>query len=142
MSDLNLSQRAVACRAWRWMRGMLATWPDKVPYPGADQWRYAGDGLWVDSHGDAAHEDDMPAALALAMTAGPDLDDPATLGCLLALVREAWGDPRAVTVSYDENDWYAMTCDRDGMVCWDGEKTAGRGPTEAAALVAALDAAP
>ena len=133
-----LARRAVACKGWRWMPRMLAA---HGSHP-SQRWTCLGDGAWVSDEGDVASEEDMPAALALAMTAGPDLDDPATLGCLLALVREAWGDPRAVTVSYDENDWYAMTCDRDGMVCWDGEKTAGRGPTEAAALVAALENAP
>ena len=127
MSDL--AKRAVACKAWRWMRGMLAVWPDGVPYRSADQWRYVGDGLWVDAHGDTAHEDDMPASLALAMVAGPDLDDPATFGCLLDLVREVWLCAA-----------YTMPC-FDGWVAVLGSDRYV-GETEPAALVAALEAAP
>jgi len=63
---------------------------------------------------------------------------PATLGCLLALVREAWGMPTGITVSYpsDEGLW---------GVSWSGATHGGwcgRGKTEAEALVAALEAAP
>jgi len=63
----------------------------------------------------------------------PDLSDPATLGCLLALVREAWGDDSAV--AYNEYRRIYYTCD--------GDRTYSEGePSEAAALVAALEAAP
>ena len=71
------------------------------------------------------------------MTALPDLTDPATLGCLLALVREAWGD-RYASVSCDtqfcswEDRWVYATC---------GTSTSGFS-TEAEALVAALEDAP
>ena len=37
----------------------------------------------------------------------PDLQDPATLGCLLALVREAWGDP-AIYVSIGHGGYYSV----------------------------------
>ena len=68
----------------------------------------------------------------------PDLTDPATLGCLLALVREAWGMPTGITVAYsdDTGRW---------VVSWSGGThggVCGEGATEAAALVAALEAAP
>ena len=79
----------------------------------------------------------------------PDLTDPATLGCLLALVRKAWDDPEA----------YVRTQPRGGRVVWvvyvetagaqisrgpamDSEGLMLYGPTEAHALVAALEAAP
>ena len=69
----------------------------------------------------------------------PDLDDAATLGCLLQLVRNAWGDPLLVT--HGEHD--------DGDVVWTvrqplrhGSRVIGRGWSEAEALVAALLAAP
>jgi len=73
----------------------------------------------------------------------PDLTDPATLGCLLALVREAWGDPEAYTRTRwgppSLPPWAAMVTRRDG------NKTArvptGLGYTEAEALVVALEAA-
>jgi hypothetical protein len=65
----------------------------------------------------------------------PDLTDPATLGCLLALVRQAWGDsslsPNPFTAGWE----YA----------WAGHGTSGPcgyWPTEAEALVAALESAP
>jgi len=68
----------------------------------------------------------------------PDLTDAATLGCLLALVREAWKDPALCALRELCGDW-----------CWSvgrGEvATALRGQaatTEAEALVMALEAAP
>jgi len=63
----------------------------------------------------------------------PDLDDGATLGCLLGLVREAWGC-----------DW--LTCQplltEGGVHGWRVVGTSLQSDhTEAAALVAALEAA-
>jgi hypothetical protein len=83
----------------------------------------------------------------------PDLSDPATLGCLLALVREAW------TRDADLNEWVAYAVPIfDGLETWrvgcfTGEQkmiavcdTATmkivEAATEAEALVAALEAAP
>jgi len=65
------------------------------------------------------------------------LTDPATLGCLLALVREVWGMPTGITVGYssDEALW---------GVSWSGATHGGwcgRGKTEAEALVVALEGA-
>lgn len=64
-SDIEaLARRAVACKGWRWVPGMLG----------------AGTGLRLDEltqHWEAEI---------------PDLSDPCTLGGLLALVREALGD--------------------------------------------------
>jgi hypothetical protein len=65
----------------------------------------------------------------------PDLTDPATLGCLLALVREAWGDPAAHCEQLFRRisgDW-AVFDQSGGLVA--------KGATEAEALVAALEAA-
>jgi hypothetical protein len=65
----------------------------------------------------------------------PDLSDPATLGCLLALVREAWGQG---VYLLPDGGWYVK-----GARLQDGASI-GLGicaTTEAEALVAALEAA-
>lgn len=63
----------------------------------------------------------------------PDLTDPATLGCLLALVREAYDDERA-HVRPAAGGWDFHTLDPMAP-----RVTA---PTEAHCLIAALEAAP
>jgi len=62
----------------------------------------------------------------------PDLTDPATLGCLLALVREAWGDA----------DIFGLHYHCDGGWCVEINDRHFYGDSMAAALVAALEAAP
>jgi len=65
----------------------------------------------------------------------PDLTDPATLGCLLALVREAWGDEAMAA-------WPHPQAGRaKAWRVWRPGLPVAYGPTEAAALVAALEAA-
>lgn len=96
--------------------------------------------------------------LALAHVA-IDLTDPATLGCLLALVREAWGDPTMSTHCWRLSP--SLPSDRLGpsgerwvvIGGWDDTVPIGeaslarsrrpdhRAPTEAEALIAALEAA-
>ena len=64
----------------------------------------------------------------------PDLSDPATLGCLLALVRSAYGDP-----------WIRVEPMSSGWVCIYSKPPPGlpaNGDTEAEALIAALECAP
>jgi hypothetical protein len=72
----------------------------------------------------------------------PDLTDPATLGCLLALVREAWGDPAmSVTAGYTKDrkvEWEVEHPHPDSLP----EALWTYFDSEAAALVAALEAAP
>ena len=77
-----LSRRLVGCKGWRWLPGMRASLIGMNTgwriLSHSDFW-YEGEGI----------RDSLPGG----PTNLPDLTDPATLGCLLYLVREAWGDP-------------------------------------------------
>lgn len=114
-----LARRARACRRWRWMRGMRVVRED-------------GQGFNLSCE---------VTASKVSVAWIPDLSDPATVGCLLALVREAWGHnapfswwPRSSTT------WWPQ--DGDNPEYWSIEfKDYYQGATEAEALVAALEAA-
>lgn len=130
MANVELTRRAVAAKGWRWMPGMRLVTLSSL----ATVRLHAADEPFAEWPG---FESDWL----------PDLDDPATLGCLLALVREAWGDGEALGIAA-----HAMPLiDRDGLVAmwhvWIDEnfmdsRMVGRGVTETEALVAALEAAP
>jgi len=76
--QIALARRAVACKGWEWLPGMLAV-EQAVP------------GMALSPH--PVRVDDYWHNVGVWL---PDLTDPATLGCLLALVREAW-EPRRGT---------------------------------------------
>jgi hypothetical protein len=117
-AQIALGRRAVACKGFRWMGGMKVV----------DGFRVA--------------ESVVPMMFPVDT---PDLRDPATLGCLLALVREAWSAPRAlVRLSANGKSFHVFDVDRVTMggnwaafLCGDRILQ-----TEAEALVAALEAAP
>jgi hypothetical protein len=111
---VDLAKRAVACKGWRWMPGMLTATGYRV----------------CNSYGTWPHlqrGDTLRSGLHF-----PDLTDPATVGCLLALVREAKGAPLlqltnsgiGYTPWIPDPLWAGTMCD-----------------TEAEALVAALESA-
>ena len=121
-AQVKLAKRAVACKGWRWMPGMLAAL-DRI---GGDYrarvCRVEGDKFWSDATS-------LPYDLVSYV---PDLTDAATLGCLLALVREAWESYGTFvsTHRYDGGEWSIRTLPLPMF------------STEAEALVAALEAAP
>lgn len=136
---IDLGRRAVASPRWVWR-------PSEPEIPA--RWLLSHHGLvgrYRDPTAGALYRHVMPGDIWL-----PDLSDPATLGCLLALVREAFGDP-TISASCVGGAW---RIERDGHPCWlgtDGRWAIGRTfrdgaaiscPTEAAALVAALEVAP
>ena len=91
---------------------------------------------------DGRIECDEPPMSTLAV---PDLDDPATLGCLLALVREAWTRPGEVgTRPMDIGFGDLSAFDTDERRAWVQIMGAPRfdADTLAEALVAALEAVP
>jgi hypothetical protein len=123
-----IAKRAVACKGWCWMPGMLTL--DGRRVVGVD-----GDVL------ELFYADEHKCYQRWAEDAEPDFGDPATVGCLLALVRRALTDETA-TVSYDDFDGTFFCMARhelDGQPYW-GVVT--QADTEVDALVAALEAAP
>jgi len=128
----DLAMRAVASSHFRWMPGMLVTDGVTVAY------RIYHDGYvlrWL------PNVPGWPAQDVMSLDAFREqsdmslvLEDAATKGCLLALVREAWGC-----------DW--LTCHplltAGGVHGWQVVGTFARsGATEVEGLVAALEAAP
>lgn len=127
--QIALSHRAVACKGWRWMPGMRwLVGPLHAPY------RYV------------TADCTPPEGNDVVFTAPflPDLTDAATLGCFLALVREAWGCAVITSPDYDYDDEEARQ--GETVIGWRAVETVswvtvGEGDTEAHALVAALEAA-
>ncbi len=117
-----LARRAIACKRWRWMPGMLSAKGLRVT-------RRSYDGYVFGYYQDLSYiAECVPGTL-------PDLTDPATLGCVLALVRKAWEDPQVhvVKLAYGFMSWQAWNADRD---------IAAKCGSEVEALVAALEVAP
>ena len=140
-ADLDLARRAVACAGWRWLGGVCWEAVGDCPLchgAGGFRWREA-DGSESGEACPCSGRLDYRLAVSDAQNmvgALPDLTDPATLGCLLALVREAHGDPLI----------HVLPCTHGGVTEWRAWTDSAAdpywcGPTEAAALVAGLEAA-
>lgn len=123
-----LGRRAVACEHWRWMPGMLLL-------PHVDGCKCCED------RNIPRRAARIPAVFTTDIDV-PDLSDPATLGCLLHLVREAWGDADLsadrVSRAHDKlpDIWQVYVFHESGT------KDVLSGRSEIEALVAALKAAP
>lgn len=121
----DLARRAVACKHWRWMAGMLvhnADGPVRIDGGDSEPFIY-GRCQWSGER------------FELSVRSGPcpDLTDPATMGCLLALVRKAWSDKVAcICTLHYASKWFVDLPNGEVVCC----------ATEAEALVTALEAAP
>ena len=148
-------RRAVACLGWRWMPGMLA----------CDAAGMYVRVVTVEDEGipvEWSHK--PPEGLSRIVTAWgtpgwaadvwgkatPVLEDPATLGCLMALAREALGEPEAHAVKYayhwgiERHDSYsegppALRHDGAWDATWCADAVSGLDEPEA--WLAALEAA-
>lgn len=131
----DLAKRAVACKRWRWMPGMLVDL-------GSRSMR-----LDARSIEDLKDGENPIYPWQIYGPVIPDLTDPATLGCLLAMVREAWGSPFAqVSPGLGRIGVASSVVDAGFWVTYPNrdldDRSGFRGNTEAEALIAALEAAP
>ena len=133
--EIELARRAVACDGWRWMPGMLI-----CPRAGDPAYRIVGVWLVEETQTSTYWKDPAIIPMRRDPIGLPDLTDPATLGCVLALVREAWGDDRISSVANTIYGTRMILIPDDASA--DGERLIGCATTERAALVAALEAAP
>lgn len=124
-----LARRAVACKHWKWLGGMRVVCPPE--HYGATGYTFR-----VESDGYVAKAGDYP-----------DFTDHATIGCLLALVREAWNDPtlgasaaRGGRSGRPASMW-SFGGRKPRRKGFDKSVASGFFNTEAEALVAALEAA-
>jgi len=122
---LALGRRAKRCHRWRWAPGMLTFTGYRVT--------------------DEDAQTDVPT---LFPDDKPDFRDPATLGWLLALVRDAWPTAPAITARFtyyspERGSYSSWACtywrpdDGPSRGAW----VQAHGESEAEALVAALEAA-
>lgn len=134
----DLGRRAIACRGWTWLDGMMSTqfgsrYNARLGGLLSCEETDLGDVTAIDADLEPVEPDCLP-----------DFSDPATLGCLLRLVREAWNDEWLTSLGFYNSSgaqWFVH-----------GGKPHGRHflvrvtgtayPSEAEALIAALEAAP
>jgi hypothetical protein len=149
MSLEDLGRRAVACKHWRWMPGMRIVNPHRATFGHGRKAaaRYCTLGFNDEAfilESKNAGSMDTPSKNDADWR--PDLEDPATLGCLLALVQEAWNACR-ISVCFsaytpDETKRWSVPIsffkEQRDLV----HVPSFYGSTQAEALVAALEAAP
>jgi hypothetical protein len=114
--QIALARRAVACPGWRF--------PERAFRSNHTKGSACRDLRWVDVAPVGSPDHDWL----------PDLTDPATLGYLLDLVREAWADPKLHVLPFWRVRRGYLPLEQDGPFV--------SAPSEAAALVDALEAAP
>jgi len=146
--EIRLAKHLVTLPAFRWKRGMLAT--NGARFIGYEKRGIKGHGSemgWCDpvEEGGELHWV-WPIHIKDWL---PDITDPATLGCLLHLVKEKWGET-AHLVRHRTNDlsgpvvWWALATGGTSNALFFKEDEEGHGsfvaaPTEPAALIAALE---
>lgn len=126
--ELGIARRLVACKGWVWIPGMVNEDGARfVCMEGVRKHRFWGPtrGKWH----------------LIIGTPFPDISDELTRLGVLAVVRRAWGDD-SIGITKAGDEW-AVTMAYVEIVSGDARMSIlRRGPTELAALLAALEAAP
>ena len=143
--QIALARRVVVCKGWRWMPGMaigsliLTSTDGLVVLPcGRVLDVVDDDGMQMVSASEYPYDDEgVPEYRWADRMNIPDLADPATLGCLLVLVREHHKEPRLAVVPTGKGWSVSRVWLRSPH-----DRVAGVHTLEAEALVAALEAAP
>lgn len=137
---IDLAHRVIACKNWRWFPGMRAIGKNTTyPVRFCDYGERVFDIMdldeieWWQQPGGKDTLDGGPYPGPYL----PDLADPATLGCLLQLVREAYADQCACVFPIDYGPAGVMWQVR--LTASGRQVTARHYTTEAEALVAALE---
>jgi len=138
---IELGQQLMACRDARWMPGMLAL---QVKAP-----RFLGETYAHDRIGTRFRVVDVLEVCVCGYNATfntnspyfvPDLNDPATRGCALELVRDAWKDPAMFLqplMEYGGSYWLMWHID-ETLHAQAGKLPRATGSSEAETLVAAM----
>ena len=127
MSFTELANRAVACKHWAWtpgMRGIRTFWHPTLHKNVTVHVRVESS---LDVEIVAGPTDQALVSSAYCIVSGwtklsdmrPDFDDPATVGCLLALVRKAWNMPKLHI--RPEGDGYRVWGDEPGAILFESE---------------------
>lgn len=147
--NLDLARRAVACKHWRWDKATGCSIRHSGLLNGKPIARLCDIVIGGYSKKDGFNDRDLIQTIHHLHTliepvdVLPDLDDAASRGCLLGMVRQAYA-PKPVWTEADTrshgdipDEWTVHTFDG----CYASAQIA-HGATEVAALVAALEAAP
>lgn len=135
---LDLAKRAVATKHFRWMPGMRLSCPTR----GYGRIIALTPGLLIEW--EQGYHRKTWALEQARLELLPDLNDPATLGCFLALVRKAWRRPHAAA-AMGGFGWNVYPFVTNGVI---GDEPAITGrygdgyATEAGAIVSLLEEAP